>query len=165
VKEGIFEGTYSDPKELYEVKNNNPSDIEKVKAKINKKLPRGKHAVRGRGKHRGKLVVRNKRMSQKEMSAYTSKMASKAVLNNIEKLSNMENSDDIEAQLEKLILSEMMREQPRASKRKPRRTVNETQYEISQVNQSSSDDDCRDGEYYDESSSDDDWAYGHSKNL
>lgn len=149
VKEGIFDGTYQDPNELYEVADD--TNVEEMKIELNKKLPRGKQAVRGRGKHKGKLVIRNKRMSSKDVSEYTSKIAAQAVRNNIGKLAEMDD-EDIEAQLEKLILSEMMKEQqpkrkPRAKKTQQYEVANDWEPEPEPVAESSEEDEQDDEDF------------------
>ena len=52
VKEGAIESSaqYEDPSELYEYEEDaTPDQVEETRRSINEKLPKGSHAVRGRG--------------------------------------------------------------------------------------------------------------------
>jgi hypothetical protein len=112
VKQGLVSGHYRDPKELDTVPDEYHEDDQYVEQKIetiNKTLPRGRHAVRGRGRYKGKIVSRDKQPSASEISRYTAQIASRAVNNNIEELAE---SDDLEGMLEKMILEEMMATRP-----------------------------------------------------
>lgn len=133
VKEGIFEGAYDDPNELYEVADETPEQVENKRRELNQTLPRGKHAVKGRGKHKGKLVVRNKRLTPMDMAEYTSKKAVKVMsrissneTNSMDELENLTDAE-IEAKLQELLASEMMRGQP--ARRKPKQRVPEPEPE------------------------------------
>jgi hypothetical protein len=137
VKQGIVAGQYKDPKVLsddpsYELEDDG-SNIEEMKLKINKKLPKGKHAVKGRGRHKGKIVVRNKRLNPKDVAKYTTKASASAMANNMSELENL-SDEDLEKKLEELILKEMMREQrPQSapsSGRGRKKKVQEEQYEL-----------------------------------
>lgn len=69
VKEGIFEGTYEDPNSLYDYQSGEDDEMLNLKkSRLNKTLPNNKHVVKGRGKYKNKLVVRNKRIKPKEKS-------------------------------------------------------------------------------------------------
>jgi hypothetical protein len=118
VKEGVIEGRYSDPKELGTVPEH-PEDVEDQIEEVNKKLPKGQQAVRGRGKYKGKLVKRNQQLAPEEVSKYTAQVASRAVINNINTLVDNED-ENIEGMLEKMILAEMMNDNTKASTRRPR---------------------------------------------
>ena len=112
VKKGLIVGHYRDEKELDEVPEQYHKDDEYVEQKIetiNKTLPRGKQAVRGRGRYKNKIVSRNKQPSSEEISRYTAQIASRAVNNNIEELAEC---DDIEGMLEKMIMEEMLSTRP-----------------------------------------------------
>ena len=119
VKDGLVEGRYKDPKELAVVEQYEEAPeiqdvidanakVEKQISELNKTLPRGQHAVRGRGKYKNKLVRRKKRIDPADATKYTAKIASRTIKNNIEQLANLDDDDDIEKMLEKLILEEMM---------------------------------------------------------
>jgi hypothetical protein len=101
VKEGLIQGTYNDPKELAMTRH---EDVEEQIDDINKTLPRGVQAVRGRGKHKGKLVKRNQQPKTEDVFIHTAKMASRVMAENIEALSE---SDNLEEELERLILQEI----------------------------------------------------------
>lgn len=114
VKQGVVEGRYTDPKELGELPEKYeeipPEDVEQKLEEFNRTLPRGQQAVRGRGRYKGKIVKRNKRLAPNEVSRYTAQVATRAVANNIDRLA--EEEDDIEGMLEKMILEEMMNGRP-----------------------------------------------------
>jgi hypothetical protein len=112
VKLGLVSGHYTDPRQLEEVPEQYYEDNNYVEEKIetiNKTLPRGKQAVRGRGKYKNKIVSRNTQPSAAEISRYTAQIASRAVNNNIDELVE---SDDLEGLLEKMIMEEMMATRP-----------------------------------------------------
>jgi hypothetical protein len=111
VKKGIFEGHYTDPKQLAVIED--PNTVEVLIEEANKTLPKGKQAVRGRGKYKGKIVSRDKHPTTEDVSKYTATIASKVVSENIEELAEC---DDLEAELERLILQEM------AGTNKPKKT-------------------------------------------
>lgn len=114
VKEGIYENTKNESEEvLYDIEEGD--DIELKKVEIDKKLPKTKQAVRGRGRHKGKLVVRKKPVSMVEVHRATRKAAAKAISAN--DLVCEDNEDDIEARLEQLILDEMASNISRVSNR------------------------------------------------
>lgn len=117
VKEGICEGVYDDPNELYTYEEN--EDIEEKRQELNKKLPLNKQAVKGRGKYKNKLVVRNKRLNPKQVADYTRKNTIKAVVDNLDDLENL-TDEEIEAKLEQLIMRQMIGEQPKAGTSNPR---------------------------------------------
>ena len=115
VKQGIVSGHYRDDKELATLPEKYeelpPEEIEQKIEEVNRTLPRGQQGVRGRGRYKGKIVKRNKRLAPTEVSRYTAQVATRAVANNIEQLANSED-DDIEGMLEKMILEEMMNGRP-----------------------------------------------------
>ena len=109
VKDGLVEGRYSDPNELYEVKSSDQTTVESKIEELNKTLPRGQQAVRGRGKYTNKIVRRQKRPNPQELTQYTAKTAARTIAQNVDKLDTYE---DLETQLEKMILEEMMKGEP-----------------------------------------------------
>jgi hypothetical protein len=112
VKKGLVEGRYTDPKEVGQLPEQYeevpPQEINEQIQRVNKTLPRGQQAVRGRGRYKGKIVTRNKRLEPEEVSRYTAQVATRAVANNIDALAGCEDGDDIEAMLQKMILEEMV---------------------------------------------------------
>jgi hypothetical protein len=113
----LVSGHYRDPKELATVPDEYNTEegnqyIEQQIETINKTLPRGKQAVRGRGRYKGKIVSRNTQPSAEDISRYTAKVASRAVNNNIEELANLDECEDLEGMLEKMIMEEMMATRP-----------------------------------------------------
>lgn len=119
VKKGVLEGHFSDNNVIEEKYEEVPEEQfeERIK-KINEKLPVGTQAVRGRGKYANKIVKRNKPLSQEELTKSTVKKASRAVVNNIDELDEVD-YDDMEAQLERLIMEEMLNTRPTTRKTKP----------------------------------------------
>ena len=152
VKEGILEGRYADPKELYEIKD--PSNVEEVEEKIeelNKELPMDTQAVRGRGRYKNKIVKRSKPASSEDVTRHTIKKAVRTVSDNLEDLNEC---DDLEAELEKLIMDELLA--PAKPKQKPKKKTlkkyeTDTEYEAddfeSEIEYDADSD--NDDEYYD----------------
>ena len=85
-------------------------ELEQKIKKINEELPIGTQAVRGRGKYANKIVKRSKTPSIQEITKNTVKKATKAVLNNIDELTEeiYSDYDDMSERLEKMIMEEMM---------------------------------------------------------
>jgi hypothetical protein len=109
VRDQVFDGRYTDPTAIADLPANYEEVPEQVKAQlieINKTLPRGKHAVRGKHRNKGKVVVRNRKMTNEEHIQYSAEVAAKAVINNRLVLADSED-DDLEKQIEHLILKEM----------------------------------------------------------
>jgi hypothetical protein len=105
VKQGVVDGSYSDPKilkESYEL-----DDVEDTKKQLNAKLPSNKQAVKGRGIHKGKIVTRNKRLSPDDMARHTAKASASAMTNHMDELEELDD-DELERRLEALILKEMI---------------------------------------------------------
>jgi len=108
VKKGVFQNNFSDNNVLEEKYEEMPEEEfeEKIK-QINEKLPSGTQAVRGRGKYANKIVKRNKPLTQEEITKTTVKKASRAVVNNIDELDEID-YEQMEKQLERLIMEEML---------------------------------------------------------
>tara|TARA_R110000822_G_scaffold56916_6_gene143550 strand:+ start:144 stop:716 length:573 start_codon:yes stop_codon:yes gene_type:complete len=119
VKEGLLNGHYTDPKQLATIQE---EDIENQIDEVNKTLPIGKQAVRGRGLHKGKIVSRNQQPKPEEISKYTAKIASKVVSEVLQDNECLENlhTDDLEAELEMMILQEMANNQNDISENVPK---------------------------------------------
>jgi hypothetical protein len=121
VKDGLTEGRYSDPNELYQIEENQDNnEVESKIQELNKTLPYDQHSVRGRGKYKDKLVKRNKQPNPQELTQHTAKTASRIVSRNMETLSLSNSSDDIEKELERMILEEMMTGKPKKMTVKPK---------------------------------------------
>lgn len=105
VKQGLVEGRYSDPKELYEVAEGD--NVEEKIQELNKELPINTHSVRGRGRYANKIIKRNKTPSVRDTVQYTAKVASK-VVSDPEVYEKLHEADDFELQLENMIMAEMM---------------------------------------------------------
>ena len=144
------------PEQYYEDDNYVEQKIEN----INKTLPRGKQAVRGRGKYKNKIVSRNTQPSSSETIRYTAQVASRAVNNNIDELAEC---DDLEGMLEKLIMEEMMATRPATAPPVVRKRVgkpkkqeyDDNQYEVSEAPSN----DCRDYNNSNDEYEDDDIDY------
>jgi len=112
VKKGLVEGRYSDPKEIGQLPDQYeeipPQQVDQQIQQVNQTLPRGQQAVRGRGRYKGKIVTRNKRLAPEDVSKYTAQVATRAVANNIEALAGCEDGNDIENMLQQMILEEMV---------------------------------------------------------
>ena len=124
VRDGVVAGQYRDPDELCDITEED--QLDELRSTANKTLPLGKQAVRGRGKHKGKLVVRHKPLNPTEMTRYTSKAAARALRQNIDTL---EPDGDLETQLEQLILAEMMEGQVRRRNPPPQKRATTSEYE------------------------------------
>ena len=145
VKEGIFEGRYSDPNELADKYEEIPDEQLKLKInEINKKLPKGTHAVRGRGKYAGKIVKRNKQPTPREMSEYMAKTASRLLLEKEEELDEIP-SEDIEAELEAMILTEIAGTK-RERKQESQKRIEHEKYYLNQVEEDDEDDEVENEE-------------------
>lgn len=112
VNEGILSGDYVDPTELATIEEE--EEVEKKISELNETLPIGVHAVRGRGKHSGKIVKRKKQPTTADVIEHTKEVALKVVNENLDHLNEC---DDLDEELERLILQELSQ-----SKSKPRAT-------------------------------------------
>ena len=138
VKDGLVEGTYSDPNEICDIVE---ETLEEKIEEINRDLPTNQQAVRGRGKYAGKIVKRSK-----SVKARTAKPAKPAKpVNNSEELY-------FETQLENMIMAEMKKSMPKTSIPRGRTTSNEEQY-YEQPAQ----------EYDDDEQDENDGYYGHAE--
>ena len=131
VKEGLVSGHYIDPKKLGKISDNPDEQIEE----INKTLPRGKQAVRGRGRYKGQITTRNKTPDIQDVSRHTAKMAGKIVNDNIENFAELE-GDDIETEIERLILQELAIAKGPQTKKKTRNKIKaeEEKYTLQEAN-------------------------------
>ena len=106
VKEGIFSGHYTDNNEIETIDNNR---VEEQINEANQKLPINEQAVRGRGKYKGKIVRRQKQPALEDVSRYATDIAKKVVNENINELKELD-EEDIDDELERLIMAEMVTE-------------------------------------------------------
>ena len=108
VKKGVFQNNFSDNNVLEEKYEEMPEEEfeEKIK-QINEKIPSGTQAVQGRGKYANKIVKRNKPLTQEEITKTTVKKASRAVVDNIDELDEID-YEQMEKQLERLIMEKML---------------------------------------------------------
>jgi hypothetical protein len=107
VKAGICEGAYEAPDKniLYDIEE--IDDIDALRNEYDEKLTPDIHSVRGRGKYKNKLVVRKKKITAEQMGDYTRNTAIHAFKDNIDELAGYA-SDDLEAELERIINEEML---------------------------------------------------------
>ena len=104
VKEGLIQGVYKDSHQLGEVNDNENVD-EKIQ-ELNKNLPINQQAVRGRGKYSGKIVKRSKPPSTRDTIKHTARTTARKI-KDPEVYEDLQQSDDFEAQLEKMIMEEL----------------------------------------------------------
>jgi hypothetical protein len=106
VKEGILKNTVKNEKELYEY--NDGEDIESIKKEINKKLPASQVAVKGQGKYKNKIVVRNKQIPLHNVLA-VSKKATASILQDEDNMKILANTDEEEweNEINRMILEEL----------------------------------------------------------
>lgn len=129
VKEGVFEGRYTDPNEITNIDDNN--DIDEQIRNANNNLPSGFQAVRGRGRYKGKIVKRKQQPNTADVIRHTARTASKTVSDNYDYLNDM---DDMEKELERMILEEMANGSdqnettPLRGRGRPRKTPKEETY-------------------------------------
>ena len=104
VREGLVEGKYSDPKEIYTLQDGD--DEGELISKFNQTLPPNQHAVRGRGKYANKIVKRHKQPSTTETSRYTVKTTARKIKDR-DIYEQLHETEDFEAELEALIMGEL----------------------------------------------------------
>lgn len=149
VKEGLISGHYKDPRKLARIGDNPNKQIEE----INKTLPRGVQAVRGRGIYKDHLTTRKVKPDTEDVTKYTAKMATRIVKENIETLNEC---DDVERELEKMILEEMAYGRKNNENNKIKNKIGrpkkvkfeEEKYKLEQAPQYDDDDDDDDNENF-----------------
>ena len=104
VREGIVEGKYSDPKEIYTLQDGDDED--ELINKFNQSLPPNQHAVRGRGKYANKIVKRHKQPNTETTSRYTVKTTARK-LKNRDVYEDLQEGGNFEEDLEALIMAEL----------------------------------------------------------
>ena len=104
VKEGLIQGVYKDSHQLGEVNDNENVD-EKIQ-ELNKNLPINQQAVRGRGKYSGKIVKRSKPPSTRDTIKHTARTTARKI-KDPEVYNDLQQTEDFEAQLEKMIMEEL----------------------------------------------------------
>ncbi len=123
VKEGLVDGHYQDPNELYEIKEGDNVE-EKIK-EIDRDLPITVQSVRGRGKYNNKIVKRRKQPSTKDTIKHTARHTARKI-KNPEIYDDLQESGNFEEELEKMIMSELagLSRGPEAVRRKqPRKQL------------------------------------------
>ena len=125
VKKGVLNSNFYDNNIIEEQYEEIPEEQLELKIKqINEKLPIGTQAVRGRGKYANKLVKRNKPLSQEEITKSTVKRATRAVVDNIDELDEVD-YDNMEKRLEQLIMEEMLNTRPLVLRNKTKKVEDE----------------------------------------
>lgn len=120
VKEGLIQGHYSDPNEIYDVKEGD--NEEELIQQFNETLPPTQQAVRGRGRYANKIVKRNKQPSTRQITQHTARATARK-LKDPEIYEQLQEADDFEAELENLIMTELAGYAPEPRKVKPNRNV------------------------------------------
>lgn len=123
VKEGVLKNTVKNEKELYEY--NDGEDIESIKREINKKLPPSQVAVKGQGKYKNKIVVRNKQIPLQNILAVSQK-ATSSILQDEDNMKILANTDEEEweNEINRMILEELHHPTKKAMKMKePKKQV------------------------------------------
>lgn len=105
VKDGLLEGTYQNENVVYELKEGD--DVDKLKIDFDEKEDKNTQVVKGRGRHKNKLVKRRKPISAEDMSEYTRKTAIQVVKDNKDELEDMD-EDELDKYLDELIKAEML---------------------------------------------------------
>ena len=125
VKKGVLNSNFYDNNIIEEQYEEIPEEQLELKIKqINEKLPIGTQAVRGRGKYANKIVKRNKPLSQEEITKSTVKRATRAVVDNIDELDEVD-YDNMEKRLEQLIMEEMLNTRPLVLRNKTKKVEDE----------------------------------------
>ena len=127
VREGVLDAEefkYTDPHELGELpttyKEMPQEQVDAIIKQYNDRLPINQHAVRGRGRHKGKVVRRVQKVEPRQMKKFAAKTATRVIAENIDRLSNA-GENDIVSMLESMILAELEKEQtPTRESLKPR---------------------------------------------
>ena len=104
VRDGLVEGQYSDPKEIYIVQEGDDED--ELINQFNQSLPPNQQAVRGRGKYANKIVKRHKQPSTTATSRYTVKKTARKIKNR-EVYEDLQEGGNFEEDLEALIMGEL----------------------------------------------------------
>ena len=118
VKDGVIQGQYSDDNILAETEDIDDNTITDKINELNESLPIGVRAVKGRGKYQNKIVKRHSQITHQDMAKSTAKKTSKILSKNLEELSDL-SQEDMETELERLILSEIMLGKPEIVRPKP----------------------------------------------
>ena len=104
VKEGVVEGQYKDPKEIYSLEDGD--DEEDLIAQFNQSLPMNQQAVRGRGKYANKIVKRNKQPSTRATARHTVRATARKV-KDPQVYEQLQEADNFEDELEQMIMAEL----------------------------------------------------------
>jgi hypothetical protein len=118
VKDGVIQGQYSDDNILAETEEIDDNTITDKINELNESLPIGVRAVKGRGRYENKIVKRHSQITHQDMAKSTAKKTSKILSKNLEELSDL-SQEDMESELERLILSEIMLGKPEIVRSKP----------------------------------------------
>lgn len=152
VKEGLVNDNYKDENILDDLENDEYELINEKIEQINKTLPPTQSAVKGRGKYKNKIVLRNKKLKTKDITKKVANIASKTIMSNMELLSDVnKNSDKIKTRmdelvenkdeegiiemLEKLIMEEMINDYNPTKKPQLKKSINHDEYEEHEVDE------------------------------
>ena len=147
VKKGVLNSNCYDNIVIEEQYEEIPEEQLELKIKqINEKLPIGTQAVRGRGKYANKIVKRNKPLSQEEITKSTVKIATRAVVDNIDELDEVD-YDNMEKRLEQLIMEEMLNTRPLVSRNKTKKVEDEFEEDEFEEDEFEEDENIDEGDY------------------
>ena len=147
VKKGVLNSNFYDNNIIEEQYEEIPEEQLELKIKqINEKLPIGTQAVRGRGKYANKLVKRNKPLSQEEITKSTVKIATRAVVDNIDELDEVD-YDNMEKRLEQLIMEEMLNTRPLVLRNKTKKVEDEFEEDEFEEDEFEEDENIDEGDY------------------
>jgi hypothetical protein len=104
VRQGLVEGKYSDPNEIYTIKEGD--DEQELINQFNQSLPPNQQAVRGRGKYANKIVKRHRQPNTETTSRYTVKTTARK-LKNRDIYEDLQEGGNFEEDLEALIMEEL----------------------------------------------------------
>ena len=153
VKDGVIQGQYSDENILADTEEIDDDTITDKINELNENLPIGVRAVKGRGRYENKIVKRHSQITHQDMAKSTAKKTSKILSNNLEELKDL-SQEDMESELERLIMSEIMLGKPEIVRSKPTKSIKssskrDSYYEV-EANEFDEEDeeDEEDDEYY-----------------
>ena len=149
LKKGLITQSFNDPNELDNI--NEGDDVDEKIKEFNKILPDTEQAVRGRGKHAGTIVRRSKQPTIEQTALHTIKKVSN-IISDPDVYDELQNADNFESELEKLILQELMgfskkskttkksikEEHPKKNKIGKKKTKKESYYITSESDESES---------------------------
>jgi len=136
VREGVVEGKYKDPNELYTLQEGD--DVDAKIEEYNQSLPPNVQSVRGRGKYANKIVKRNRQPSTRATARQTVRATARKV-KDPQVYEQLQEADNFEDELEQLIMAELTNIQTEPSKH--RGSLKQREHQQQYYTEQSSDDD------------------------